>query len=359
MKIRSFLIFGMVMLMVAALAACSREGAAGASDTAAAHIGLILGPGGTGDRGFNDAALSGLLRAELEHGISFELAIPMPGDDIYSILRSKVESGALDLIIIMGAGASADALAAIAPLFPNQRFSHIDSELNLANVSAVQTNWVEQTFLAGVMAGLGTKSDMPMANNYNKIGVLVGMDTFPMRQGILGFEAGARFVNSDVQVLVGVIGSFSDVSLAREMALEMYGNGADFILSIGGGAGLGIHEAAREAGRYSFASGANTNFIEPNHIVGTALRDVAGIVFNEICGLLCGEWRAGLHISGIAEGAVGYDTFQSNVAVPNDIQLTIQQIYIQISTGQLILPANADELENWLENNTWPAEGRN
>ena len=343
-----------ILLVLTVLAACTQApDRSVVTAEGAANIGMILGPGGTGDRGFNDAALSGLLRAELEYGITFELSIPAVGDDIYAILRPKAESGELDLIIVMGAGVSAEALVEIAPLFPDQRFSHVDSELNLTNVSAIQTNWVEQTFLAGVMAGLGTLSDMPLANDYNKIGIIVGMDTFPMRQGILGFEAGARLVNPDVTVLVEVIGSFSDVYLAYEIALDMYNQGADFIQSIGGAAGLGIHEAARATGRYSLASGANTNFIEPDHIVGTALRDVAGIVFNEICSFLSGTWQAGLHISGIAEGAVGYDTFQSNVVAPDNIIQAIQQLYNQIASGELVLPSSADELGEWLERNAW------
>jgi basic membrane protein A len=193
---------------------------------------------------------------------------------------------------------------------------------------------------------------MPFANDYNKVGIIVGMDTFPMRQGILGFEAGARFVNPDVEVLVGVIGSFSDADLAREIALDMYAQGVDFIQSIGGAAGLGIHAAAREAGGYTFASGANSNFLEPEHIVATALRDVAGIVFGEISGLIGSTWDSGLHISGIAEGAVGYDRFQSHVAVPHEIMQVVRDIYNRIATGELVLPTTAEELESWLESNT-------
>jgi len=354
MKIKILVQTVAVLFTIVILAACTPSPAQSGEINGSAHIGLVLGPGGTGDRGFNDAAFSGLLRAEMNHDITFELSIPAVGDDIQSILQPMAGSDAFDLIIVMGAGAPAEALANIAPLFPNQRFSHVDSELNLGNVSAVQTNWVEQTFLAGVMAGLGTISDMPLANSdYNKVGILVGMDTFPMRQGILGFEAGARFVNPEVQVLVGFISSFSNADLAHEMAMDMYNQGVDFIQSIGGAAGLGIHAASREAGRYSLASGANINFIEPNHIVGTALRDVAGIVYNEIYSFVSGTWSAGLHISGIAEGAVGYDTFQSNVVVPSDIRQAIEQIYRRISNGELVLPSSADELNGWLESNTW------
>jgi len=339
------------LLLITVLAACLQAPAQVTMENSSVHIGLVLGPGGTGDRGFNDAALSGLLRAELEYDITFDLAIPAVDDDIHSILLSAVESGNMDLIIVMGAGAPAEALADIAPAFPHQRFSHIDSELEMENVSAVQTNWVEQTFLAGVVAGLGTLSDMPFANDYNTVGILVGMDTFPMRKGILGFEAGARLVNPAIEVLVGVIGSFSDVCTARTMALQMHDDGADFIQSIGGGAGLGIHTAANEAGFYSFASGANTNFIEPDHIAGTALRDVAGIVFNEIGGFIDGTWQAGLHVSGIAEGAVGFDTFQSNVVIPNDIFQTVGELYNMLVAGELVLPSGSDELEQWLLDN--------
>lgn len=60
--------------------------------------------------------------------------------------------------------------------FPDQKFSHIDSSLDLDTISCVSTKWQEQTFLTGVMAGLGTLSDMEFANEDNKIGVILGQD---------------------------------------------------------------------------------------------------------------------------------------------------------------------------------------
>jgi len=349
LKIKTLAVVSVFLFTLVIFASCADIDDLMASSHDFPRICLVLGPGGVGDRGFNDAAVLGLLRAEMDFGISYELLMPAADDDVFSILYPIVESEEFDLIIVMGAGVSAEALEKIAPLFPEQKFSHVDSALELANVSGAQTNWVEQTFIAGVTAGLGTLSNMPLVNrDYNKVGVIAGVDTLPMRQGILGFEAGARLVNPDVEVLVGFIGSFNDSGIAYEIAMDMYTQGVDFIQSIGGGAGLGIHEASRDAGRYSFASGANINFIEPEHIVGVSSRDVSDMVYNEISKFMNGTWTAGLHVSGIADGVLLHDTFQSEVVVPYEIQEVVLKKICQIKCGELILPSFASELEYWL-----------
>ena len=43
---------------------------------------------------------------------------------------------------------------------------------------------------------------------------------------------------------------------------------------------MGVFTAAKEADRYAFGVGGNQNYIEPDYIVASALRDVNTIVYN-------------------------------------------------------------------------------
>ena len=173
----------------------------------------------------------------------------------------------------------------------------------------------------------------------------------------MGFEAGVRYVNPDCEVLEAVVGDFNDPAKAKEIALSMYNRGADFVQHIAGASGMGVFTAAKEADRYAFGVGGNQNYIEPDYIVATALRDVNTIVYNEIKALVEGTWEPGVHISGIAEGSVGFDNTDSNVVLPDDIAAAVEDIKAKITAGELVPCETAEELDAWVAANQYqPAE---
>lgn len=351
----------LALAMMLALAACGEKAPADNGDESndggdvveeTVKVGIVLGTGGLGDKNFNDMAYDGMLRAEADLGIQFDYLEPTSVSDYVSNLRSLCEVQEYALIIGLGADMS-DALTEVAEDFPEQKFSHIDSSLQLDNVSAISTKWQEQTFLAGVVAGLGTLSDMQYANEENVIGVILGQENPALRKGVIGYTAGAKYVNPEVEVMEGNVDSFNDPGKGKEMALSMYNQGADFIQAIAGASGMGIYNASNEAGRYSFGVGANVNYIQPDNIVGTSARTVDKMVYNEIKAMLDGTWEAGTHISGMKEGAVGYDATQSNVELPEDIQAALSEIEQQIVDGTLVPPETQEELESWVAANQY------
>ncbi len=332
-------------------AAAAPESKAPAED--AVKIGLVLSTGGLGDKNFNDMSYEGLLQAEQELGISFDYLESESPSDFAPNFRMLCEAGEYDLIIGMGSD-QAEAMLEIAADFPDQKFSHVDSALDDPRVSAVATEWQQQTFLTGVMAGLGTLGAMEKANaEENIIGVILGMDNPVLRAGVVGFAAGARYVNPNCEVLEGVVDDFNDPGKGKEIALSMYNQGADFVQSIAGASGLGIYNAAKEVDRYAFGVGANVNYQEPDNIPATAMRKVNEMVYDEIRRVVDGEWAGGLRVSGIAEGAVGIDTTQSNVPVPAEITAAIEEIQQMIIDGTLVPPSTAEEMEVWLAENQY------
>lgn len=315
-------------------------------------VGLVLSTGGLGDKNFNDMSYDGMLKAEKELGITFDYLESASPSDFLPNLRMLSETEEYALIIGLGAD-MAEAITEISTDFPDQKFSHIDSTLDLENVSCVQTKWQEQTFLTGVLAGLATKSGMDKTNDDNVVGVILGMDNPALRKGVVGYAAGARYVNPDCKVLEGVVDSFNDPGKGKEVALSMYNQGADFIQSIAGASGLGIFNAAKEADRYAFGVGANANYIEPDFVPATAMRKVDEMVYNEVKAVIDGTWSGGAHISGIKEDSVGYDASQSNVQIPQDIQDAIEEIRQMIVDGKLVPPTSADELDAWVAANQY------
>lgn len=330
------------------------EAAAKAGDNKDAFkVGVILSTGGLGDKNFNDMCYSGLLRAQEDFGIEFDYVEPKSVSDFLPNYRMFAESEDYDLIIGM-AQDQTEAVLEISESFPDQKITHIDANTEAPNVSSIYTKWQEQTFLTGVIAGLCTKEyPLEKANDQNVIGCILGVEAANLREGVVGFEAGARYVNPDCEVLKATVGSFSDPGKGKEIALSMYNKGADFIQHIAGSSGLGVFNAAKEADLYAFGVGGNQNDNEPDHIVATALRNVDEMVYKEVEAAVKGTWEPGVHISGIKEGSVGYDVANSNVKLPEEAEKIVEAVKQKIINGELSPCKSEEELEGWLAENQY------
>jgi basic membrane protein A len=335
-----------------AIAASGNKESAGESQQKAPSIGLVLSTGGLGDKNFNDMAYEGLQQAQETLGITFDYVEPKSPSDFLAQNRMFAEAGTYDLIIALG-NDQAEAIKEIKNDFPDQKISLIDSSTEIEGVRTVSTKWEEQTFLCGVVAGLGTLSDMEKANPENTVGVILGMDFPNLREGVTGFIAGVQYVNPTCEVLQATVGAFNDPGKGKEIALSMYNRGADFIQHIAGASGLGVFNAAKQADRYAFGVGGNQNYLEPDYVVATSIRNVNDMVYNEVKALLDGTWSAGLQISGMKEGAVGYSTEFSNVVLPESIRTVVDQTREKIVSGELALPTSTEDLSSWLAANRY------
>jgi len=229
MNAKKLLALSLACTLTLGLSACgggqdapSSSSPSGASDGDALKVGIILSTGGLGDKNFNDMTYAGAQQAEKDFGIEFDYVETQSASDFLPNYRMFAESGEYDLIIGLAADQT-EAINEISIDFPEQKISHIDSSTDLPNVSAVYTKWQEQTFLTGVVAGLGTLSGMDKANSENVVGVILGQDQPTLRMGVVGFEAGVRYVNPDCEVLEAVVGDFNDPAKAKEIALNHAG----------------------------------------------------------------------------------------------------------------------------------------
>ncbi|MEG0177510.1 MAG: BMP family ABC transporter substrate-binding protein [Anaerorhabdus sp.] len=349
----------LALLLAGTLFGCSKpaetpteDGETTGPQTSDIKVAIVLSTGGLGDKNFNDMSYDGLKQAEADFGITFDYIEPTSASDFEAGYRQFADTGEYDLIIGLAADQE-DALKTVAADYPEQKFSIIDSSLDIANVSAVSTKWQEQTFLCGVYAGLATLSDMEKANEDNVLGVILGMDNPNLRKGVVGFEAGVRYVNADAKILEAVVGNFNDANKGKEIAMSMYNQGADFIQHIAGASGLGVFTAAKEANRYAFGVGGNQNAIEPDYIAATSIRNVNEMVYNEVKNFVEGNWQEGLKVSGLKEDAVGYSNELSNVVPNEDISAAIEEIKAKIQSGELVICETAEELDAWVEANQY------
>lgn len=325
---------------------------AGGESESSLKIGMVFSTGGLGDKNFNDMAYAGLVRAQEDFGIEFDYVEPAAASDFYSLDSQFAETGEYDLLIVLGTD-QIEAVTDVAAEFPEQKISIVDAKLEAKGVSSVQTEWSEQTFLSGVIAGLVTKSDMELTNDENVVGIMLGIDLPNLREGMAGFISGVRYVNPECEVLQATVGAFNDPGKAKEIALSMYNRGADIVQHVAGGSGMGVFNAAKEEGRYAFGVGPNQNAEEPNHILLTSARKVDEMIYGEIKALIDGTWEEGIHMSGLKEGTVGYITEDSNIKINADILKIAEETREKIVNGELVPCRDMDELDSWVRENQY------
>lgn len=316
-------------------------------------FGLILPTEGLGDKNFCDMGYEGMLMAQKDFGIEFTYAEPRSISDYESSFRAYAQSGEYELILGLGSGQS-DALTLVAEEFPDQKFGIVDSFVEMDNVSCYSTKWPEQTFLCGVLAGLGTLDErFEKSNAENVIGVILGADYPSLREGVIGFTAGAQYVNPECEVLNAAVGDFNDPAKGKEVALSMYNKGADFIQHIAGATGLGIFSAAKEADRYAIGVGKSQSYFEPEYIIATSVGNVHLMIYNEIKETIDCTWTPGVKNWGIKEDAVGFSNEDSTVVISEDVLAIIEDIREKVASGELVPPATEEELAEWIKVNQY------
>lgn len=331
MKLRKLVMAAAVVTM---FAMGSNALAAESSDFSVA---LIIGTGGLGDGGFNDSLLAGVQAAEEELGVTYQLVEPSEVSEFEADYMDLSASGKYDLII-GGGFDQTEALASVAAEFPEQKYLFIDGELEgYDNVTSILFKDQEKTYLAGIVAGMNTKTD--------KLGCVVAMDTPSLNTFVAGFMAGAKSVKPDIEVAVKYVGSFSDTTTAKELALAEHEDGADIVYALAGGAGLGVFNAAKEEDFYAIGVDVNQCVLDPDHIILSSLRNNDVVVTDSIKEAMEGTLKAGAVHPGIAEGAVDVTNEGSNIALVDGTMEAVEAAKEKIVSGEIEVPVTIDEVK--------------
>jgi basic membrane lipoprotein Med (substrate-binding protein (PBP1-ABC) superfamily) len=204
------------------------------------------------------------------------------------------------------------------------------------NVVPVVFTLEQGSYLAGMAAAGFTKSGV--------LGMVGGM-AIPSVQGVFrAFEAGAKAVRPDVRVLETFIGSWDDVSAAKEAAVAQLRQGADVLVHNTDAASFGVFQAAREAttaGDSAWVIGMNgdQNEIAPEVTLGSAVLRLPR-AFLEVAEV----WRAGQLVgkpvySGMSKGTVDYVPNPAVVGrYPEGLLQRIDEARRAILSGALEVP---------------------
>ena len=283
-----------ILLLVAAAAAAQIKPA------------VVFDMGGKFDKSFNEGIYNGIERFRMETGIDyaeFEVANEAQREQA---LRNFARRG-YDPIIAVGFG-QAPALEKVAAEYPDTNFSIIDMVVDLPNVQSIVFKEHEGSFLVGMIAALASET--------GRVGFVGGMDIPLIRKFACGYEQGVMHVNPDAEVYQNMTGTtpaaWNDPVKGAELAKSQFDRGADVVFAAAGGTGLGVLQAAADAGKLSIGVDSNQNYLHPGSVLTSMLKRVDVAAYNVYQTSMDGTWSAGIRNLGLAEDGVGWALDENN-----------------------------------------------
>jgi basic membrane protein A len=286
---------------------------------------VIFDMGGKFDKSFNEAANAGIQRWSKETGkkfLEFEISNESQREQA---VRRMAEKGASPII---GIGfAQASSIEKIAKEFPKLQFAIVDMVVDAPNVQSVVFKEQEGSFLVGAMAAMASKS--------GKVGFVGGMDIPLIRKFECGYRQGALFANPKVGFVGNMTGTtgaaWNDPTRGGELAKAQFSQGVDVVFAAAGGTGVGVYQAAKDAGKLAIGVDSNQNHIQSGTMLTSMLKRVDVAVYNVAMG-----HKPGISVLGLKEGGVDYamDSHNAKLVSP-DMKKRIDAAKADIISGKI------------------------
>jgi basic membrane protein A len=164
-----------------------------------------------------------------------------------------------------------------------------------------------------------------------------------------GFEAGAREIDPDIEILVEYIGdstaAFNDPTRGEALSAKMYDGGADIVYHAAGGSGAGLFKAAVQSNNLAIGVDSDQSLTaspEQRKVILTSmLKRVDTAVHDAIQQTAEGSFQSGTQVFGLAEEGVGYAVNEYNDnprLLSQDIQTQLDELQQQIIDGAIEVP---------------------
>ena len=272
-----------------------------AGSAAMADPAVVYDMGGKFDKSFNEAAYNGMEKWKKETGknyLEFEISNESQREQA---VRRMAEKGASPIIAIGFSQASS--IEKVAKEFPKLQFAIVDMVVDLPNVQSVVFKEHEGSFLVGAMAAMASKT--------GKVGFVGGMDIPLIRKFQCGYEQGAKFANSKAEVMGNMTGTtgaaWNDPARGGELAKAQFAKGVDVVFAAAGGTGIGVYQAAKDAGKLAIGVDSNQNHLQPGTMLTSMLKRVDVAVMN-----VSKSFKSGVTVLGLKEGGVDYALDKNN-----------------------------------------------
>ena len=299
-----------------------------AAMAAAADPAIIYDLGGKFDKSFNESAYAGAEAWKAKSGGDYREIELQSQAQREQAIRRLAEAG--NNPVVMTGFAFASALSSVAPEFPDTKFVIIDSVVDYPNVRSVVFKEHEGSFLVGLIAGLTTDSDV--------VGFVGGMDIPLIRRFACGYVQGVKAANADIRVIQNMTGNepsaWNDPVKGAELTKAQIAEGADIVYHAAGGTGVGVLQAAADAGILGIGVDANQNHLHPGSVLTSMIKRVDLAVEEAFTG--GADLETGVFALGLAEEGVGYSLDEHNEPLISDtVMESVEDQRAMILSGDL------------------------
>lgn len=305
--------------------------------------GMVTDTGGVNDQSFNQSAWEGLQSFKEKTDAAVSYLESTQETDYAPNLDKQVDEGKN---LIWGIGyAMADAILTAADTNPDINFAIVDNSYDdktPSNVTGVMFRAQEPSFIVGYIAGLTTKT--------GKVGFVGGQTSNIIDQFEYGYKAGvdyaAKELGKEISVDVQYAESFGDSAKGKAIATKMFSDGCDIVFHAAGGVGVGVIEAAKEAGKFAIGVDRDQAYLAPENVLTSALKLV-----NVAVELVSTEALNGTDIGGktytygLSEDAVGIPEENPNMdSAVYDKAIEVEQL---IKDGTIVPPYDKDTYKTY------------
>ncbi|MEO6300928.1 MAG: BMP family ABC transporter substrate-binding protein [Paracoccaceae bacterium] len=308
---------------------------------ALAEPAIIYDVGGKNDKSFNEAAFGGAERWAKETGGTYKELEMQNEAQREQALRQLAEGGANP--IVMTGFAFGDVLNTVAPDYPNTKFAIIDMVVDQPNVKSVVFTEDQGSYLAGVMAGMASKT--------NTVGVIGGMDIPLIRRFGCGYAQGVKAVKPDATVILNMTGTdgsaWNNPVKGAEIAKSQQSQGADVIYAAAGGTGVGVLQAAADMNILSIGVDSDQNYLHPGQVLTSMVKRVDNAVYEAF--KEGADLKPGVNVMDLKAGGVDVAMDDNNAKlVTPEMKAAVDAAAAKIKSGELVV-------HDYMTDNTCPA----
>ncbi len=316
----------MKRLLATALAALLSAGTARAAEIAPA---IVFDMGGKFDKSFNEGVHDGAEAFTKATSIPVREFEPQNDTQREQALRNFARRGQSPIIAVGFNQASA--VKTVAAEFPALRFVIIDAVAAAPNVQSILFREEQGSYLAGMLAALRSGTGM--------IGFVGGMDVPLIRKFACGYVQGARAVNPRIEVLQNMTGStpaaWADPVRGAELARSQIERGADVVFQAAGATGMGVLQAAADAGKFGIGVDSNQNHLHPGHVLTSMVKQLDVATRTTLEAARAGTWQPGTQVLGLSDGGVSLAFNDDNAGVVTaEMRSRIDQAKADIIAGR-------------------------
>jgi basic membrane protein A len=303
-------------------------------------VGVVFDSGGRGDKSFNDSAWAGIERAKAELGIE-ERSVESKSDKDYETNISTLAEQGMDLVVAVGMNQQT-AVSRVAPKFPDVKFAIVDGSVEAPNVRELKFAEHEGSFLAGYLAALVSKA--------GKIGFVGGEEIPLIKKFEAGYIAGAKTAKPSIEVLPAkYTGSWNNLDLGKAAANVLFAGGADIVYHAAGRCGLGVINAAKEAGKYAIGVDSDQDSVAPGSVLTSMVKRVDEAVLQTIRDVQQDAFSNGAKNYTLKDGGVGLSPMtHTKDKIGAEVLQKVEEIKAKIVAGEVTVPDSAAALAEYM-----------